>query len=271
MRDNGGSVGRSAELHFLLNRCGRRRIRRSCRRNEFYDNEGYDGGDDDDGAGKNPKYTALYPVRLHQFLYGLLVTVGYFQYKGFRILSVHSGHGIFIVNSHILYIHTSPQRTRAHGVYCGHMAETTRPQQSGRESTPEFHEETERMMERMAESIRTERESPSAERNAGGEKRDTAAELEKIREKLRMIHAEHDARTADSRPPGDDAHDTGHLSAVDEAYRERVGHLVALAIQDGIPAALDSIRKMNDPYLMDAFHDSLAEVLHKKMHANNLL
>ena len=143
-----------------------------------------------------------------------------------------------------------------------------RPQQSGRESGPEFHEET----ERMAERLRTERES-SPEREPTDAER-SAAELAWIREELRTMYRKNGTTATVPADDGSDSDGAGEDSppvAVDGAYRERVNDLVIRAVEDGIPAAVSRIRETDDPYLIDTFHDELARVLHTKMRKNNLL
>lgn len=46
---------------------------------------------------------------------------------------------------------------------------------------------------------------------------------------------------------------------------QQLKNLVDLAFQKGIAYATDIAREMNDPYLMDEFHDTLIDQLHKEL------
>lgn len=47
--------------------------------------------------------------------------------------------------------------------------------------------------------------------------------------------------------------------------QEKLQHLVDVAFQNGLLAAIDEARIMNDPYLLDAFHDTLVDKLYKEL------
>lgn len=46
---------------------------------------------------------------------------------------------------------------------------------------------------------------------------------------------------------------------------EKLQHLVDTAFQNGLLAAIDEARTMNDPYLLDAFHDTLVDKLYQEL------
>lgn len=47
--------------------------------------------------------------------------------------------------------------------------------------------------------------------------------------------------------------------------QKKLQHLVNLAFEQGLLTAIDQARKMNDPYLLDAFHDVLADKLYQEL------
>ena len=133
----------------------------------------------------------------------------------------------------------------------------------------------------IAEKVRSEQEFSSTPESGGfGTERKRALELEKIRNELKESYGGSDdddddddgteklvpAQIDTSLEDGGD-----YLSAVEDAYKERVMDLVQSAIDGGISRAVTRAQKKNDPYLVDAFHDSLAYLLHKKMQEQGLL
>ena len=56
-----------------------------------------------------------------------------------------------------------------------------------------------------------------------------------------------------------------------KAMQEKLQHLVNLAFEQGLLMAIDHARKMNDPYLLDAFHDVLADKLYQELVAQHKL
>lgn len=56
-----------------------------------------------------------------------------------------------------------------------------------------------------------------------------------------------------------------------KALREKIQHLVNLAFERGLLTAIDQARKANDPYLLDAFHDVLADKLYQELVAQHKL
>lgn len=53
--------------------------------------------------------------------------------------------------------------------------------------------------------------------------------------------------------------------------QELIQHLVDIAFQDGVLAAIDEARKLNDPFLLDAFHDLLVDKLRDELVARGKL
>ncbi|OGD31902.1 hypothetical protein A3C91_00535 [Candidatus Azambacteria bacterium RIFCSPHIGHO2_02_FULL_52_12] len=54
----------------------------------------------------------------------------------------------------------------------------------------------------------------------------------------------------------------------DDAHKElesKLQHLVDLAFQEGLLAAIEAARKQNDPYLLDALHDMLVDRLYDEL------
>lgn len=47
--------------------------------------------------------------------------------------------------------------------------------------------------------------------------------------------------------------------------QEKLQRLVDLAFEHGILAAVTEARKLNDPYVMDAFHDALVDKLYDEL------
>jgi len=47
--------------------------------------------------------------------------------------------------------------------------------------------------------------------------------------------------------------------------QEKLQHLVDVAFQSSLTVAIDEARAMNDPYLLDAFHDTLVDKLYKEL------
>jgi len=50
-----------------------------------------------------------------------------------------------------------------------------------------------------------------------------------------------------------------------------IQELVNLAFEDGLNAAIEKAKKMKDPYLLDAFHDLLADRLYEELVKRNKL
>ena len=131
----------------------------------------------------------------------------------------------------------------------------------------------------IAEKIRAGQESGgSLEKDRGGAQV-RAFELERIRNELRESYGgsdddDDDDVSEDLQPANLD--DSGqekinYLDGVEEKYKEPVAELVQSAVQGGISRAVARAQKKNDPYLVDAFHDSLAHLLHQKMQKQGLL
>lgn len=57
----------------------------------------------------------------------------------------------------------------------------------------------------------------------------------------------------------------------EKALQEKLQHLVDLAFEQGLLTAIDQARKENDPYLLDAFHDVLADKLYQELIAQHKL
>ncbi|MCR4323026.1 MAG: hypothetical protein NUV61_02975 [Candidatus Azambacteria bacterium] len=53
--------------------------------------------------------------------------------------------------------------------------------------------------------------------------------------------------------------------------QEKLQHLVDLAFEKGLVVAIDEARKLNDPYLLDAFHDMLTDKLYQELVAQHKL
>jgi hypothetical protein len=47
--------------------------------------------------------------------------------------------------------------------------------------------------------------------------------------------------------------------------------LVDIAFEDGLSSAIEKVKKMNNPYLLDSFHDLLADRLYKELIERNKL
>lgn len=56
-----------------------------------------------------------------------------------------------------------------------------------------------------------------------------------------------------------------------KAMQEKLQHLVDLAFEQGLLAAIDQARKTDNPYLIDAFHDMLTDKLYQELVAQNKL
>ena len=69
----------------------------------------------------------------------------------------------------------------------------------------------------------------------------------------------------------DEAETVNYLEKVPEKYKEPITELVQSAVQGGIAKAAAKAQKKNDPYLIDVFHDSLAQLLHQRMQNQGLL
>jgi len=50
-----------------------------------------------------------------------------------------------------------------------------------------------------------------------------------------------------------------------EEEQAKLQMLVNVAFQDGLAKAIDTARKMNDPYILDALHDALADQLYQEL------
>ena len=142
----------------------------------------------------------------------------------------------------------------------------------------------------IAEKVRTERVSEDiAEQAESGTEQQREAELEKIRNELRESYGDtggsgsNDDDDDDEEEEFDSAAElepasiegtqggAGYLETVPEKYQEPVTELVQSAVQGGIVRATAKAQKKNDPYLVDVFHDSLAQLLHQRMQDQGLL
>lgn len=59
----------------------------------------------------------------------------------------------------------------------------------------------------------------------------------------------------------------------EEKKREQdmLQHLVDIAFHDGVLAAIEEARKLNEPFLLDAFHDLLVDKLRDELMMRNKL
>lgn len=53
--------------------------------------------------------------------------------------------------------------------------------------------------------------------------------------------------------------------------QEKLQHLVDVAFQTGLVSAIDEAKKMNDPFILDAFHDTLVDKLYQELIARHKL
>ena len=143
----------------------------------------------------------------------------------------------------------------------------------------------------IAEKVRTERIEEGADEQAeSGIEQQQEAELEKIRNELRESYGDTGGSGSDDDSDDDDDEEefdsaaelepaniegtqgeASYLETVPEKYQEPVTELVQHAVQGGIVRATAKAQKKNDPYLVDVFHDSLAQLLHQRMQDQGLL
>lgn len=143
----------------------------------------------------------------------------------------------------------------------------------------------------IAEKVRTERvEEGATEQTESGIEQQREAELEKIRNELKESYGDTGSGSNDDDSDDDDEEEefdsaaelepasmesteggANYLEAVPEKYQEPVTELVQRAVQGGIVKATAKAQKKNDPYLVDVFHDSLAQLLHQRMQDQGLL
>ncbi len=143
----------------------------------------------------------------------------------------------------------------------------------------------------IAEKVRTERiEESTTEQAESSTEQQREAELEKIRNELRESYGDTGGSGSNDDDDDDDEEEefdstaelepasmegtqgeANYLEAVPEKYQEPVTELVQHAVQGGIVKAAAKAQKKNDPYLVDVFHDSLAQLLHQRMQDQGLL
>ena len=143
----------------------------------------------------------------------------------------------------------------------------------------------------IAEKVRVERvEESAAEQAESGTEQQREAELEKIRNELRESYGDTGGSGSNDDDSDDDDEEefdsaaelepagtegaqgeASYLATVPEKYQEPVTELVQSAVQGGIVRATAKAQKKNDPYLVDVFHDSLAQLLHRRMQDQGLL
>lgn len=144
----------------------------------------------------------------------------------------------------------------------------------------------------IAEKVRTERvEESTTEQAESGIEQQREAELEKIRNELKESYGDTGSSGSNDDDSDDDDEEeefdsaaelepasiegtqgeASYLEAVPEKYQEPVTELVQRAVQGGIVKATAKAQKKNDPYLVDVFHDSLAQLLHQRMQDQGLL
>ncbi|MCY4577356.1 MAG: hypothetical protein OXB96_02975 [Candidatus Kaiserbacteria bacterium] len=145
----------------------------------------------------------------------------------------------------------------------------------------------------IAEKVRGEkaRENAAEQQEGNAIEQQREAELEKIRTELQESYGDIGGGGGSDDDGDDDDGDEeefdstatlqpanlegtkveNYLEKVPEKYREPVTELVQGAVHNGIVGAVKKAQKKNDPYLIDIFHDSLAQLLHQKMHDQGLL
>ena len=142
---------------------------------------------------------------------------------------------------------------------------------AGQPSAPNPFESDVREIAKAVEQSREIRpgnkETVSAEQNS--------KDLEKIKEQIRNI-SERSPATPTPSPEQNlvspDSEVSGsHLDGVDKEYRGQIAEHISRAVNEGIDSALAAVQRENNPYLTDAFHDSLARLLHQKMQDSKLL
>lgn len=137
----------------------------------------------------------------------------------------------------------------------------------------------------IAEKIRTERKkSDSVEQAEESAEQQREAEINVIRNELRESYGdtggsgdndddgEEGESAADLQPANtDEAETKNYLETVPEKYKEPIRELLQTAVQGGIVQAVAKVGKKNNPYVVDVFHDSLAQFLHQRMQDQGLL
>ena len=141
----------------------------------------------------------------------------------------------------------------------------------------------------IAEKVRAEQgqEDAAEQQESSAEQRE--AELEKIRNELRESYGdtgggggsndddddddeEETDSTANLEPANMEGSEAAnYLETVPEKYKEPVTELLQTAVHGGIVKATTKAQKKNDPYMVDVFHDSLAQLLHQRMQDQGLL
>ena len=129
--------------------------------------------------------------------------------------------------------------------------------QSGESVIEQQESGTDQQREVEIEKIRTELRESYGDTGGGGSDDDDEEEVDS---------------TAELKPANlDDAETTNYLEKVPEKYKEPIADLVQSAVHTGIVKAVKRAQKKNDPYLVDVFHDSLAQLLHQRMQDQGLL
>lgn len=137
----------------------------------------------------------------------------------------------------------------------------------------------------IAEKIRTERERGDAsEQREKGAEQQRETEIAIIRNELRESYGgiggagdsddegEEVDGAADLQPANIDESETkNYLETVPEKHREPIRNLLQDAVHGGIVRATAKAGKKNNPYVVDVFHDSLAQLLHQRMQDQGLL
>ena len=146
-------------------------------------------------------------------------------------------------------------------------------------------------VETIAEKIRTkQRQEDAVEQQESDAEQQREAELDKIRAELHESYGDTGGSGGGSNDDDDDEEESETDSAADlqpantgdeeaknymervpEKYKEPVTDLVQAAVHSGIVGAVAKAQKKNDPYLVDVFHDSLAQLLHQRMQDQGLL
>ena len=142
---------------------------------------------------------------------------------------------------------------------------------AGQPSTPNPFESEVR---EIARAVEQNREVHPSNKEASSSEQDSV-DLERIKEEIRNI-SERSPATPTPSPEQNlvspDSEVSGsHLDGVDKEYRGQIAEHIGRAVNQGIPSALAAVQRENNPYLTDAFHDSLAQFLHQKMQDSKLL
>ena len=127
-----------------------------------------------------------------------------------------------------------------------------------------FNEELDTITKNVVQSLDR---SGNREKGSSSEQSDSQREeaMRSIRESLATMTGHRQKTVVPPPMRQEGTADTDHLSGVDEAYREKISSLLEETYSGGIVRAVNRALKENDPFLVDLYHDTMAQEIYQRL------